>query len=505
MDSDNSNKPSLARRRFLAQALSGGAIAGGLALTGRAGANAALSGGKAGQTGKPGLLDVVIIGAGLAGLTAARDLQKAGCESFRVLEARDRVGGRTYNHDLGNGVISEAGGQWIGPGQTAIADLARQLNVGTFDQYYQGKSTFLAGGVRYAEEISGGGASIDHRLARKLNDLARTVPHEAPWKAPNAAELDQLTVADWISQQGVTLSNIDKIGLNSSTSLTFGTPPAGVGLLHYLSWINTASDGLESLERIEDGAQETRINGGSQILSIKMAETLGDKLSMSCPVRKIVDWDKDIVELHTDQGIIRTRQVIVALNPALCNQIHFSPALPQGRAELQKRWPAHAPMRKTVHVYSRPFWRDKGLNGQVMPTEGPLIWAYDNSPPDGSVGVLAAFTRTGQLSHDPAEAQRVLSDIYAQALGEEARHPTQFHDYDWGKVDPWSLTCIHPIPPRFWTQWGEFLRPPAGRLIWSGTETAEIWGGTMDGAIRSGHQAALTVLQALNQTQGSLS
>lgn len=499
MDTDDNKKSLIARRRFLAQALSGGAIASGLALTGRAGASTVLSGGKSAD-----LIDVVIIGAGLAGLTAARDLQKSGCDSFRVIEARDRVGGRTYNHDLGNGVISEAGGQWIGPGQTAIFDLARELNVDTFDQYYQGKSTFLAGGVRYAEEITGGGASIDHRLAKKLNELARTVPHEAPWKAPNAAQLDQLTVADWISQQGVTLSNIDKIGLNSSTSLTFGTPPAGVGLLHYLSWINTASDGLESLERIEDGAQETRITGGSQILSIKMAEALGDKLTLSCPVRKIVDWDKDIVELHTDQGIIRTRQVIVALNPALCNQIHFSPALPQGRAELQKRWPAHAPMRKTVHVYSRPFWREKGLNGQIMPTEGPLIWAYDNSPQDGSVGVLAAFTRAGQLPHDPAAAQRELSDIYAQALGEEARHPTQFHDYDWGKVDPWSLTCIHPIPPRFWTQWGEFLRPPAGRLIWSGTETAEIWGGTMDGAIRSGHQAALTALQALNQTQGSL-
>lgn len=497
MNSNETKRSLLARRRFLSQALGGGVLAGGIALTGKVSAKSSFSNLEASRREDRNVLDVVIIGAGLAGLTAARDLKRAGCESFAVLEARDRVGGRTYNHDLGDGVVSEAGGQWIGPGQTAIADLARQLDIRTFDQYYQGKSTFLAGDALYAQEISGGGASIDHRLAAKLNEMACSVPHETPWEAPNALELDKLSVADWISKQDISLSNIEKIGFNSSTSLTFGTPPAGVGLLHYLSWINTADCSLESLERIEDGAQETRIVGGSQIISVKMAEALDDKVQLSCPVRKIVNWDKDIVELATDQGTVRARHVIVALNPALCNQIQFEPALPTGRAELQRRWPAHAPMRKTVHVYPRPFWRDEGLNGQIMPTDGPLIWSYDNSPPDGSKGVIAAFVKPGQLPHEPAEAERVLSEIYAKALGEAARRPTQFHDYDWGQVDPWSLTCIHPIPPGFWTQWGKYLRPPVGRLIWSGTETSEIWAGAMDGAVRSGHNAALTALQEL--------
>ena len=497
MNKGNTKKSLTARRQFLTQTLAGGALAGGMALTGKAGAFSISSGNSKSHQGPSDILDVVIIGAGLAGLTAARDLKRAGCESFVVLEARNRVGGRTYKHDLGNGAVSEAGGQWIGPGQTAIADLARQLNIDTFDQYYQGKSTFLAGDARYAEEITGGGASIDHRLATVLNEMARSVPHETPWEAPNAAELDKLSVADWISQQDVSLSNIDQVSLNSSTSLTFGTPPAGISLLHYLSWINTADCNLASLERIKDGAQETRIVGGSQIISLKMAEALEDNLKLSCPVRKIVNWDKDIVEILTDQGVVKARQVIVALNPALCNQIRFEPALPAGRAELQRRWPAHAPMRKTVHVYPRPFWRDEGLNGQIAPTEGPLIWAYDNSPPDGSIGVIAAFVKPGQLPHEPGDAERVLSDIYARALGEAARHPTQFHDHDWGRVDPWSLTCIHPIPPGFWTQWGEYLRPPVGRLIWSGTETSEIWAGAMDGAVRSGQKAALNALQEL--------
>ncbi|MCG2581775.1 MAG: FAD-dependent oxidoreductase [Marinobacter sp.] len=497
MKSDNDKQPRRARRRFLVRALGGGALVGGLLLAGRATATPARLDKDRLRTADTDVVDVAIIGAGLAGLTSARDLQRAGCESFVVLEARDRVGGRTYNHELGNGVVSEAGGQWIGPGQTAIADLARQLEVDTFDQYYQGKTVYLAGDGRYAEESSNGGASVSHHIARKLNEMARSVPGDAPWTAPNAAELDHMTVGEWLSQQNV--SEQDKIGFDMSTTLTFGSSPAGLSLLHYLSIINTSDCSIEQLEGIKGGAQETRFVGGSQILCTRMAEDLGDKLKLSCPVRKISGWDEDVVELHTDQGVIRARQVITALSPALCNQFDFSPALPSGRAQLQANWPAHAPMRKTVHVYPRPFWRDKGLNGQIMQLDGPVIWSYDNSPPDGSVGVINAFINPGQLPHDPKQAESVLTDIYARALGEDARHPTQFHDHDWGKVDPWSLSCIHPIPPGFWTQWGKFLRPPTGRLIWSGTETADIWPGAMDGAVRSGHRAAFQALQALTQ------
>jgi len=480
------------QRRLLLQAIGGAALAGGLGVTGRAMAQI--------EPVDTSILDVVIIGAGLSGLTSARDLQAAGCESFAVLEARDRVGGRTLNHDLGNGVISEAGGQWIGPGQTSIADLARQLDVATFPTYYKGKAVYLMDEVNIQEDLSDGPNSNTEVVA-KLNKLAEGVPSKAPWKAKDAAELDKLSVGQWLAGQGI--SNVDKIGFNMSVSLTFGTTPAGMGLLHYLAMINSSDCRLEKLEGLQGGAQESRLAGGSQILSLKMAQALGDKIRLACPVRKIVGWDRDVVELHTDQGIIRTRQVIAALSPALCNQILFDPPLPSGRAELQRHWPAHAPMRKTVHVYERPFWRDQGLNGQIVPVEGPLIWAFDNSPADGSLGVLSGFVRTGQLPHDPKTAQDTLSAIYASAMGEQALHPIQFHDLDWGKIDPWSLSCISPMPPGFWTQWGEYLTPAVGRLIWSGTETAEIWAGAMDGAVRAGHRAAMEALQALLQPRRS--
>lgn len=443
------------------------------------------------------VLDVAVIGAGLAGLTAARDLQRAGCDRFVVLEARSRVGGRTCNHALEHGVVSEAGGQWIGPGQTAIADLARELGVATFDTWYQGKSVFLAGDIRVAQDLHGT-VGDSARYAGKLDELARGVPGGAPWKAARAAELDRLSLGDWAVREG--LGNEDKFSLSVAATLSLGAPPAQLGLLHYLSLINSAGNSYDRLEAIKGGAQETRFVGGSQQLSVVMTQQLGGKVTLSCPVRRIVGWDRDVVALHTDRGVLQARRVILALNPALCAQIEFDPPLPPGRAQLQRHWPAHAPMRKAVHVYARPFWRDAGLNGQVMPLDGPLIWSVDNSPPDASVGVLSAFVRPGHLPADARAAERTLTALYAKAFGDKALQPLQFHDHDWGRADRWSLSCIHPLPPGFWTRWGEFLHPPAGRLIWSGTETADLWAGAMDGAVRSGHRAALQALAPRSST-----
>lgn len=479
------------QRRLLLQAMGGATLLAGLALNTNNVAEAA-------EASSDDVLDVVIVGAGLSGLTSARDLQNAGCESFLVLEARNRVGGRTYNHDLGNGVISEAGGQWIGPGQTAIFDLARELDVGTFPTYYEGKSVYMAGDKKVEQDTSSG-LGFDSQLIKKIDELSRSVPSKEPWTANDAGELDKLSVGEWLSKQGVSL--VDRVGFNATMTLTYGSAPASMGFLHYLSLINTADCSVEKLEGIKGGAQETRLIGGSQILSTKMADALGEKVKLSCPVRRIVGWDRDVVELQTDQGVFRTRKVVIALNPALCNQICFDPPLPVGRAQLQDLWPAHGPMRKTAHVYEKPFWREKGLNGQIVQVDGPVIFAYDNSPPDGSLGVINAFVRTGNLSHDVATARNTLCAIYAQALGEEALNPIQFHDQDWGTVDPWTLTCMNPIPPGFWTKWGEFLKPAVGNLIWSGAETADYWAGAMDGAVRAGHRAALEVLHALAQSR----
>lgn len=442
------------------------------------------------------VLDVAIVGAGLAGLTAARDLRQAGCDAFVVLEARNRVGGRTLNYDVGSGHVSEVGGQWIGPGQTAVADLARELEVGTFPSYYKGKTVVLGGDGRLEIDLKGTFGS-DEAVGARLSALSRDVPSGAPWTSPKAAELDKLSVGDWLAKQNIKPE--ERTGWNASVALSGGTMPAKMGLLHFLSMIHSAASDYMQLDSIKHSAQETRFIGGSQVLSSKMAQALGKTVRLSCPVRRISNWDREIVTLHTDQGEVRARQVIMALSPPLCQQMQFDPPLPAKRAALQRAWPAHSPARKTAMVYARPFWRDKGLNGHIFQVNGPILWAFDNSPPGGEIGVINAFIVNAQVPSDHKAAQRFMADIYAGAFGREALSPVSFHDHDWGRADPWTITCVSAIPPGFWSTHGEALRPPCGKLIWSGTETAEIWAGYMDGAVRSGHQAALQALNSLRR------
>ncbi|CAN7673678.1 FAD-dependent oxidoreductase [Cupriavidus necator] len=452
---------------------------------------------RAAKAGTPeDVLDVAIIGAGLAGLTAARDLRQAGCESFVVLEARNRVGGRTLNYDVGSGQVSEVGGQWIGPGQTAVADLARELDVGTFPSYYKGNTVILGGDGRLEVDLKGTFGS-DEAIGGRLSALSRDVPSGAPWKSPKVVELDKLSVGDWLAKQNIKTE--DRTGWNASIALSGGVMPAKMGMLHFLSMINSAACDYMQLDSIKHSAQETRFAGGSQILCVRMAQALGKRVRLSSPVRRISNWDREVVTLHTDQGEVRARQVIMALSPPLCERVQFDPPLPQKRAALQRAWPAHSPARKTAMVYSRPFWRDKGLNGHIFQVDGPILWAFDNSPPGGEIGVINAFISNASVPSDHKAAQRILSEIYAQAFGSEALSPVSYHDHDWGRADPWTITCVSAIPPGFWSTHGEALRPPCGKLIWSGTETAEIWAGYMDGAVRSGHQAALQVLNALRR------
>jgi monoamine oxidase len=482
-------KPDPTRRQLLK--LAGASVAvGGLGLkVGLAHANSAVAG-------SSDILDVVIVGAGLAGLTAARDLQHAGLESFAVLEARDRVGGRTLNFDAGGGHVSEVGGQWIGPGQTAIADLARQLNVGTFPSYYEGRSVVMAGNGRFEIDLEGG-FGTDLPIADKMSEMSKLVPSGAPWTSPKAAEWDKMSVGDWLAQQNVKPEN--QLGWETTVTITGGVPVQKMGLLHYLSMINSADCQYEILDSMKDAAQGTRLVGGSQILSTIMAEQLGDKVRLQCPVRKISGWDGEVVSLITDQGVVRARKVIMALHPALCNQLQFEPALPAGRAALQRAWPAHSPGRKAAVVYSRPFWRDKGMSGQIMMAEGPFAWAYDNSPPNGEIGIINAFLSNANIPADHEAAKAILIAAFARAWGDEALQPLAYHDHDWKFSDPWTITCVSAIPPGFWTTHGEALHPHCGNLFWSGTETADIWAGYMDGAVRSGHHSALQVLNALRE------
>lgn len=448
----------------------------------------------AASNGYDDVLDVIIIGAGFAGLTAARDLARAGNQGFLVLEARDRVGGRTLNHMLDGGFISEAGGQWIGPGQTAVADLARELGIDTFDSVYTGNAVFLWGDARVTDDAHGG-IDLDPSLAREIDALARQVPCDAPWTARDARALDAISVGDWLAARGV--GGLDLLTIKVASLLTAGTGIGTVSMLYYLSMMNAAG-GFVALEGQKNAGQQTRFIGGSQALPIRMAEDLGSHVRLSAPVHAITGWDTDVVSVHSENAVYRARQLIMAISPPLCQRIAFTPALPAARAELQARWPAHAPFCKTAMVYDKPFWFDAGYNGQVASADGLVLWSYDNSPPGQEIGVINAFLREGQVGADKDATMREVAAIYAQAMRDDRLlHPREFHAIDWGQ-EAYTISCMSPMPPGLLTSGlMPALTSACGRIIWAGTETGGIFNCYMDGAVRSGHRAALQALQAL--------
>jgi monoamine oxidase len=448
--------------------------------------------------------DVIVVGAGLAGLTAARDVQAKGASAI-VVEARDRVGGRLLNEDIGDGQVVEVGGQWIGPGQDRVAALARELGLETFPTWTEGEQIVEVGGkqTRYSGKIPKLAPHVLADLGQtqvKLERLARKVPLEAPWLAPNARALDSQTFWSWMRRNVYTRSG--RALLEMVVEAVWAAEPADLSLLHVLFYINSAG-GLDPLVDTEGGAQQDRFVGGSQLLAVRLADRLGeDAVRLGHPVRRI-EHTADGVTVHADGAGFTGRRAIVAIPPTLAGRIVYDPPLPGMRDQLTQRMPQGTVI-KTMAIYDRPFWRDEGLNGQATSDVGPAKVVTDNSPPSGSPGVLLAFLEgdhARRLGTLPADARRreIVAGL-ARLFGPRAADPVRFIERRWAEEE-WTRGCYGCyFPPGGWTSYGQALRAPIGSLHWAGAETGTRWMGYMDGAVQSGERAAREVTAALAGT-----
>jgi monoamine oxidase len=451
-------------------------------------------------------VDVAIVGAGLAGLTAARELSRHG-HSVVVLEARHRVGGRTLNEPIGRTEIVEVGGQWIGPTQNRLAALAKSVGVDTFPTYNTGENLFHRGGrlQRYAGAIPPVGAALGEVAGAigRLNAMAAELPIDAPWTAARAREWDGQTFETW-KLANSTLPDA-RFLLDLGTEAVWAAEPRDVSLLHYLMY--TAGAGNERnpgdynrLINTAGGAQERRFVGGSQRISEQLHRRLGRRrVLLGAPVRRIVRT-RTGVRVVSDRVSVHARHVIVTGPPALTALIDYEPQLPTLRAQLTQRMPQGSAI-KCEAVYPRPFWRDDGLTGQVTSDGGPIRITYDNSPPDGRPGVLLGFIE-GELARHwgarPARERRAaVLRSFASFLGPQARHPKRYIEMNWG-AERWTRGCyVGFTPPGVLLDYGKTIRAPIGRIHWAGAETATYWNGYMEGAVRSGERAAREVLSEL--------
>jgi monoamine oxidase len=454
------------------------------------------SAGAATKRGRPGRVDVVVVGAGLAGLSAASDLVGAS-RSVVVLEARDRVGGRTLNLALGRHEVVEAGGQWVGPGQDRILARARELGIRTFKTYTKGGQVLDYGGslsrfTGLIPPLPAPDAADSNHLLGQIIALENTIPLDRPWRAPNSAALDSQTLETF--KLAHTSTRGARFLLDLATKAVFAAEPRDLSMLHALFYLHSGR-GIINLTSTAGGAQDSRFVGGSQLVSIRMASRLGARIVLRAPVRRI-SQNRGGVTVQSDAGTWHAKRVIVALAPTLAGRIYYEPGLPALRDQLTQRVPQGSVI-KFEAVYPKPFWRAAGLNGYSNSDRPPVRFTFDNSPPSGRPGVLLGFVagedarRLGAMSRAGRRAAVMRS--FERLFGPAAANPRRLIEHNWSN-DVWTRGCyVGFMPPGVWSDYGSALRAPVGRIHWAGSETSEVFMGYMDGAVRSGERAAREV------------
>lgn len=445
--------------------------------------------------------DVIIVGGGLSGMIAARTVQAAGLQPL-ILEANDRVGGRILTEVI-DGMPFELGAQWIGDTHERMFRLAAELGVETYPQYDEGETSYEINGsgvLRQTDFHARFGTELEglEGLLRHLDELAATVPVDAPWEAPQADEWDAITAGAWIDAQGLgpvarTLFEICSVGI-------LAVPTVEVSFLHLLLTIQTCGVTSELFAESEGGAQTTRFVGGTAEIPNRLGRLLSDHIVLDVPVQ-LIEHSADRVSVHCRGGLVaRGQRVIVALAPTLAGRIMYDPPLPGVRDQLTQRMPQASAM-KAFFVYDEPFWREDGLNGQLISDLGPARMSNDTGLPGDDRGVILTFLEGEQARTfgrwPEAERRAALTDLLVRHFGKRAASPTIYIDGEWSNRE-WTRGCYNAnMGPLVWTNFGPALSEPIGPIHWASTETAVYWSAYMEGAVDAGERAAREVIASV--------
>lgn len=438
--------------------------------------------------------DVIVVGAGMAGLKAAQDLVAQGL-SVVVLEAKDRVGGRLKPATVAGRRV-DVGGQWVGAGHTALLAEATRLGVPVHKQYEAGKTvmqmfgrlvTFVGAVPRMPFlallEFAG--------LQRRWDRETKTIPPEAPWSALKAKEWDSQTLESWIVRNLRTEAAREFARLVPRGA--WAAEAQQVSYLWFLDALRSAG-GLAYLSTVKDGALDAKFLGGMHQIAARMAEELGTRVLLDAPVETIAQ-DEHGVSAVTPKGVFKARRIIVAAPPGPIARIRFEPLLPAARDGLHQRMPMGTII-KAVVAYEKPFWRKLGYSGQVATDDDVLGIVMDDAP-DGATPTLLCFIEGRHAiemsaASKAARKEKVIASL-VRFFGPQAEDAIGYEENDW-QSEPFTHGYVGHMPPGTMTRFGHALREPCGRIHWAGSETAVQWAGYVEGAIRSGIRAAAEVV-----------
>ncbi|MDI2035192.1 flavin monoamine oxidase family protein [Paenarthrobacter nitroguajacolicus] len=442
--------------------------------------------------------DVVIVGAGPSGLTAARELKKAGL-SVAVLEARDRVGGRTWTDTI-DGAMLEIGGQWVSPDQTALMELLDELGLKMYPRYRDGESVYIgADGKR--TQYTGDTFPVNEttkaemdKLVAILDELAAEIGPTEPWAHPKARELDTISFHHWLRQNSSDEEACNNIGLFIAGGML--TKPA-----HAFSALQAvlmaASAGSFTHLTDEDFILDKRVIGGMQQVSLLQAAELGSDVVLNSPVRTI-NWDDNSVTVVSEQATVNARYVIMAVPPNLYSRVSFNPPLPRRQHQMHQHQSLGLVIK--VHaVYSTPFWREDGLSGTGFSAGALVQEVYDNTNHGDTRGTLVGF-----ISDEKADAvfelsaedrKKAVLESIAGFLGEKALTPEVYYESDWGSEEwtrgayasSYDLGGLH--------RYGKDQHANVGPIYWSSSDLAAEGYQHVDGAVRMGQATAARIVE----------
>ena len=439
--------------------------------------------------------DVIVIGAGLSGLSAARELVRQG-KDVVVLEARDRVGGRMVRKSVAGGGWIDLGGQWIGPTQANILALAESLGIKHFDSYATGRTVVNYEGALstidgfFPPEAPFASVSADEvaeadRVWALFRSLAATANVERPWLTSDAAHLDAQTVTGWLST--ATSSEFARFCVSYWVLNQEGADPSATSMLFAVASYASGPD--------EDQPEQSLFDGAAGLIPERLAQELGDRIRLEQPVVRIAH-DAEGVTVSTADRDYRAHFVIVATPPYLAGAIDYSPPLPARRMQFTQRAPMGSVL-KYAAVYPTAWWRAAGLSGTTV-SDGNVLLTADSSPPNGKPGILTGFVigpAAIRFADQPVDVRKqlTLSDLVAY-FGEEARHPTEFVEMNW-PGEKWTGGAYNAVlAPGTLTNYGPAMSEPVGRIHWAGSEMSAKWTGYFEGAVLAGYDAAHAVL-----------
>ncbi|NYV76450.1 NAD(P)/FAD-dependent oxidoreductase [Streptomyces sp. UH6] len=447
--------------------------------------------------------DVVVVGAGPAGLMTARRLREAGV-GVAVLEARDRVGGRTWS-DTVDGAWLEIGGQWVSPDQTELLALLDELGLETYARHREGDSVYVAPDgtrTRYTGDrfpVGERTAAEMERLIQLLDALTAEVGATEPWAHPEARALDTISFHHWLRRQSDDEEACRNIGLFIAGGML--TKPA-----HSFSTLQAllmaASAGSFSNLVDENFILDRRVVGGMQSVSETMAAALGDDVHLSTPVRT-VRRDDEGVTVVSDRVTVRARKVVMAVPPNLYTRVSYEPPLPRRQHQLHQHLSLGLVIK--VHaVYETPFWREDGLSGTGFGAGELVQEVYDNTNHGDTRGTLVGFVsdeKADEVFALPAgERRRRVLESVAAYLGDRALEPVVYHESDWGSEE-WTRGAYGAtFDLGGLTRYGADQRTPVGPIHWASSDLAAEGYLHVEGALRMGRVTAEELLEELAVT-----